>query len=239
MLKSCKLILVVAGLLATSLCAQEQQSTIKIDTKIKNESEQKKTTVFSIDDNSTKFKVDPAEVNKIKTMDIQAVKEKIEMMRDKVLDSKSKLIEVSGDELGTNVPLSYISVTHENKMSSRFNIVSLKYLLDGKGIYSYYNSDGSLEKKTYSVYSAFVAPGHHEVVVEAVVSGSGNGMFDYLKDYRVKVQDRFAFVIPDKKKVIIAGFSYEKGGIFTSFKERPGIKFNLATENKIAEKIEK
>ena len=221
-----------------SVSAKESQTAVKIDTKIKNESEQKKPTVFNIEDNTTKFKVDPAELNQIKSMDIQAVKEKIEMMRDKVLDSKSRLMEVSKDEFSSIVPISYVSVIHKNEMSSRFNIVSLKYMLDGQNIFSYYDSNNA-NKNTYSVFSSFVAPGHHEVIVEAIVSGRSSGIFDYLKDYRIKVQGRYPFIAPDKKKTSISAISYEKGGIFTSFKDRPGIKFNMVTDDSIAEKIEK
>jgi len=238
MLNSYKLSLIAIAFVSTAAFTQDQDKPLKIDTKIKNESEQKKTTVFSVEDNATKFKVDPSEVNKIKSMDTQAVKEKIEMMRDKVLDSKSRLMEVSKQDLATDVPLSYISISHKNKMSSRFHIMSLKYTLDGKNIYSFYES-GDHERKDYSVYSSFLAPGHHEVLVEAVVSGSASGVFEYLKDYKIKVQDRFAFVVPDKKKIMISGISYETGTIFTSFKDRPSIKFDSLIESRIAERIEK
>lgn len=238
MLNSYKQILLISFFVPSILFSQDQDKPLKIDTKIKDDAEQKKTTVFSVEDNSTKFKIDPAEVNKIKSMDAQAVKEKIEMMRDKVLDSKSRLMEVSKQDLATEAPLSYISIAHRNRMSSRFHIMSLKYILDGKNIYSFYES-GEIERKDYSVYSSFLAPGHHEVLVEAVVSGSASGVFEYLKDYKIKVQDRFTFVVPDKKKITISGISYENGSIFTSFKDRPAIKFESAVESRIAERIEK
>jgi len=195
----------------------------------------KKATVFTLDDNSTKYKVDPSEINKIKAMDVQAIKEKIESMRDKVLDSKSKLMEVSKDGLNA-APMSYLSISHINKMSSRFNIMSLKYILDGKSVFSVF--DVNQDKQDAPILSSFINPGHHELVVEAVVSGSASGVFDYLKDYKIKVQDRYSFVIPDNKKVLISGISYEKGGIFTSFKERPAIKFETQLQNKMPERIE-
>ena len=240
MLKLYKTAIFVNLLFVTTLFAQgAKQEPIKIDTQIRNESGAKKSTVFSIEDDSSKFKVDPAEVNKIKAMDMQVVKEKIEMLRDNVLDAKSKLIEVSKNDLNSSIPVSYLTITHNNDMSARFDIISLKYILDGKNVYSYYRVDEDASKKVYSVFSSFVTPGHHEIIVEAIVSGSATGAFDYLKDYRIKVQDRFAFMAPDKKKIVVSGSSYEKGGIFTSFKNRPGVKFYTVVENRIAEKIEK
>jgi len=223
--------------------ADEQKETsvkqpVKIETKMKSNIEEQNVQVYTPLDNAEKFKVDPKEVSTIRNMDIKVLQEKIEAIKTKVLDSKSKLIEVTKDRIDKQEPISYLSIKHINEMSSRFNIIRLTYMLDGKSIYSGYDlyktkSDG------YPVFNSYVAPGHHEVVVETVCSGSSEGLFDYLKDYRVRVQRRYAFVVPDGKKLVINGSSYEKGKIFTPFKDRPDISFEQKILNTIDEKVEK
>lgn len=229
--------------LASFLFAAEEQKDpvkqpVKIETKMRSNLDEQNVQVYTPMDSSEKFKVDPKEASNIKNMDINALQEKIESIKSKVLDSKSKLIEVTKDQIDKQEPISYLSVMHLNDMSSRFNIIRLTYVLDGKSIYSGYD----LYKKDSSVYpifNSYVAPGHHEVVVEAVYSGSSQGLFDYLKDYRIRVQRRYAFVVPDGKKVIVSGSSYEKGKIFTPFKDRPDISFEQKILNTIEEKVEK
>ena len=217
---------------------EDAKQPVKIETKTKSISEEKNVQVYTPIDNSEKFKVDPKDISNIKNMDVKTLQEKIEAVRSKVLDSKSKLIEVTKDKIDKEEPISYLSIKHVNDMSSRFNIIRLTYVLDGKNVYSGYDLYKT-NKNDYMVYNSFISPGHHEVVVEAVYSGSAEGLFDYLRDYRIRVQRRYAFVIPDSKKMVLNGISYEKGRIFTPFKERPDIEFEQKVVNTIEEKVEK
>ena len=244
MLKLYKTSCVVLVLFSSSflLATEEEKDVVKqpvkIETKIKSNTEEQSIQTYTPMDGSEKFKVDPKEISNIKNMDIKALQEKIETIKSKVLDSKSKLIEVTKDQIDKQEPISYLSVQHINDMSSRFNIIRLTYVLDGKSVYSGYDLY-KVHNHTYPVFNSYVAPGHHEVVVEAVFSGSSEGLFDYLKDYRVRVQRRYAFVVPDGKKVVVSGSSYEKGRVFTPFKDRPDISFEQKVINTIEEKVEK
>ncbi len=224
------------------LAAEEQKEPlkqpVKIETKTKSNVEEQNVQVYTPMDGSEKFKVDPKEISNIKNMDIKTLQEKIESIKGKVLDSKSKLIEVTKDQMDKQEPVSYLSIQHLNDMSSRFSIIRLTYVLDGKSIYSGYDLY-KVSSSKYPIFNSYVAPGHHEVVVEAVYSGSSTGLFDYLKDYRVRVQRRYAFIVPNGKKVVVSGSSYEKGKIFTPFKDRPDISFEQKVLNTIEEKVEK
>ena len=211
---------------------------VQIETKLKSTSEEKTVQVYTPLETSDKFKVDPKEIGNIKSMDIKVLQEKIESIKSKVVDSKSKLIEVTKENIDKEDPISYLSIQHLNNMSSRFNILRLTYMLDGKNIYSGYDLYKN-SSNTYPVFNSFVAPGHHEVVVEAVYAGNAEGLFDYLKDYRARVQRRYSFVVPNGRKTIVSGTSFEKGWIFTPFKDRPDIKFEQKTLNTIEEKVEK
>ena len=213
---------------------QEDKKPIKLETKLKNEEKQKVTNTFIPVDNSAKFKVDPKEVTEINSLDTKALQEKVDAMRNRVFDAKSKLIETTKDEAAANAPLSYLTMQHKNKMSARFNILSLTYILDGKRVYSGYDLFRT-KKDIYPVFNEYVAPGHHEIFVEMVCSGSEDSAFNYLKDYRIKVQNRYAFVIPNTKRMVLDVSSFESGSIFTSFKDRPTFKFESNIENKIPE----
>jgi len=202
------------------------------------QAEGKAVKVYTPIDTSEKFKVDPKDISNIKSLDIKTLQEKIESIKSKVLDSKSKLIEVTKENMDKAEPVSYLSVQHVNDMSTRFNIIRLMYVLDGKNVYSGYDLYKE-NKNTYPIYNSFIAPGHHEVVVEAVYAGNAEGLFDYLNDYRIRVQKRYAFVVPDGKKMVVSSTSYEKGRIFTPFKDRPDINFEQKVLNTIEEKTEK
>ncbi|MEI6092047.1 MAG: hypothetical protein WCQ47_00010 [bacterium] len=220
------------------LYAQDEKKPIKIETKLKNESSKKAIETFTPVDNSSKFKIDPKEISEMNALDTKSLHEKIDSIRDKVFDAKSRLIETTKDDIVTSAPLAVLTIDHTNKMSSRFSVLSLTYILDGKRIYSDYDLYRN-KKDIYPVFNAFLAPGHHEIFVEMVCSGSEDSSFNYLKDYRIKVQSRFPFIMPNDKKTRIKASSFESGTIFTSFKDRPSVEFETITEDKITENVEK
>jgi len=185
--------------------------------------------VYTPVDTSLKGKTDPKEANEVKSLDVKALQERVDVIKNKVLDAKSKLIETTKDEVVTNAPMSSLTIDHKNNMSSRFSILNVTYVLDGKKIYSDYDLYRN-KKDNYPIYTGYVAPGHHEIFIEMICSGSPESTFDYLKDYRIKTQNRYAFVIPNAKKIRIEGVSYESGTIFTSFKDRPVIEFKTDIE---------
>ena len=230
-------IIAIVTFVYASLFAAEEQP-VKLETKIKSTSEEKTVQVYTPLEPSEKFKVDPKEVSNIKSMDIRTLQEKIDSIKSKVVDSKSKLIEVTKDSVDKEEPVSYLSIQHINDMSSRFNILRLTYMLDGKNVYSGYDLYKG-NSSTYPIFNSFVAPGHHELVVEAVYAGNAEGLFDYLKDYRARIQRRYSFIVPNGKKIVVSGTSYEKGKIFTPFKDRPDINFEQKTLITIEEKVEK
>ena len=84
-------------LLAAEPSNEVVKQPVKIETKMKSNLDEQNVQVYTPIDNSEKFKVDPKEVSNIKNMDINALQEKIESIKSKVLDSKSKLIEVTKD----------------------------------------------------------------------------------------------------------------------------------------------
>ncbi|MBN1115322.1 MAG: hypothetical protein JXA66_08280 [Oligoflexia bacterium] len=196
---------------------------------------------FTPIDNSFRFKVDPREINKINTSDFKSIKEKINTIKDKVLDAKSRIMEVntsSVKEKNVDVALSYLTIRHRDEMSSRFSLINLTYILDGEKIYSEYDLYKN-KRDEFVIYDSMISPGHHEVIVQAIYTGNAEGVFDYLNDYRIKVRSRYSFVIKDGKKFALDCTGYETGKIFTSFRDRPALKFDTRDQNYIASKTGK
>lgn len=212
-------------------------SPVKIDSKIKAVANDSEVQVYEPLPQSIP-NIGATQTLSLDKTDPKTLKNKIESIKTKVLDSKSKLIELSKEQLKGLDPISYISIQHNNEMSSRFSIVRLTYILDGRKIYSandlYKGKDNLI-----TILNEFIAPGHHELIVELVCSGNPQGLFDYLKDYRVRVQRRYSFVVPNEKKVVVNSRSFEKGKIFTSFKDRPELDFSYKTLDYIEEKTDK
>jgi hypothetical protein len=232
-----KLILIIFATSSLSY-GDEAKNPIEPGSKLKKEKTQQVAETFTPTDNADRSKISTKEISEVNAMDSKAFQEKVDVIRNKVLDAKSKLIETTKQEIITGAPRSYLVIEHKDNMSSRFSILNLTYVLDGRRIYSDYDLYRN-KKDVYPVFSAFVAPGHHEVLVEMVCSGSEDSAFDYLKDYRIKVKNRYSFVTPNSGKMKIEGASHESGTIFTSFKDRPAIDFDSSSENKITENIEK
>jgi hypothetical protein len=199
---------------------------------IKKNAPQEAAMAFIPVDNTERSKVSQKEINEVSAMDTKALQEKVDSIRNKVLDAKSRLIERNKEEVVQRAPLSSLIIEHKDSMSSRFSILSLTYVLDGKKIYSEYDLYRD-KKDVYPVFNSVIAPGHHEILVEMVCSGSEDSAFNYLKDYRIKTQNRYSFVMSDSGKTRIEGVSYESGTIFTSFKDRPAIGFESNSENKM------
>jgi hypothetical protein len=215
------------------LFAAEEKAPVKIESKIKGNENQKATT-FAPLDNAFRFKVSPDEIKQVDLSDQKYLLEKINILKDKVLDVKSKAMLVRDPNLEkgrvVDVPIGYITIQHKDEMSSRFKMLSLTYIMDGEKVYSNYNLYKD-KMENLIVYDSMVAPGHHDVIVQIVYTGNSDGVFDYLNDYRINVSSRLSFVVKDGKRLNLDVTGYETGKLFTAFKDRPGIKFNTSERN--------
>lgn len=204
---------------------------VKLKTKVTKETQQNKMSSFTPIDNSFRFKIDPKKVKSIKDSDINTIVNKINSIKSDVFDFKSRLVESKRGLKGViDVPFANLQINFENDMSSTYRIINLSCLLDGKNIYSNYDIKEQ-DTKNLDIYNSMVAPGYHEVVIQVVYVGNAEGLFDYLNNYRVKVKSRHSFNVEDGVSYKLTSLGYEKGTIFTSFKDKPNIKFVSKIEN--------
>ncbi|MCX6113057.1 MAG: hypothetical protein NTY22_07245 [Proteobacteria bacterium] len=123
-----KLFLILFLISFAASYAAEDKKPIKLGTKLKNEEIQKTTDTFIPVDNSTKFKIDPKEITEIDSMDAKALQEKVDSIRNKVFDAKSKLIETTKNEIAANIPLSYLVIEHKNTVMTFLELKKISIL---------------------------------------------------------------------------------------------------------------
>jgi len=159
--------------------------------------------------------------------------DEVDRIKDQVLNRKTQLKLLRSilkeEEIETSYPSMDIKFT--NEMSDRYRLHSLIYYIDGVRTYSFLAEEGSEGRKEASKnagkYSTTVAPGRHSVRIVAFYLGQDSGVFSYLSDYKVRTEALGDFQVnkgSDQKIEIVA---FEKGGVLTDFKERPGLKIKV------------
>lgn len=161
--------------------------------------------------------------------------DRIKELKDKVLDRKLQLNLVreliKRENLDTQYPV--ISFNFNNKMSSRYLLVSLEYFVDESKVYSVYNDlsklgdAASVNEKKIESYNLNLSPGKHSIRVVAVYNGNDTGVFSYLSDYKVRSEGSVEIEVKQGEDIKLDVVGFEKGGLFTDFKERPGIKISV------------
>lgn len=204
---------------------------IQLQTKVSKETQENSLSSFTPLDNSFRFKINPKELKDIKEADIQSIINEIDGIKSQIFDYKSKIVESKRSLKGIiDIPLANLQINYDNDMSSRYKVVNISCLLDGKIIYSNYDLKNQ-EVTKVDLYNSMIAPGFHDVVVQVVYVGNADGVFDYLNNYRVKIRSRHSFNVDDGVSYVLTSQGYEKGSIFTSFKDKPDIKFISKIEN--------
>jgi hypothetical protein len=208
------------------------QDKVKLESRVtKQTQESGSASSFTPLDNTFRFKIDPKEVKDLRDADINSLVNQINILKSTVFDYKSKIIEAKRGLRGViEVPLANLQITFNNRMSNRYRMINISCLLDGKNVYSNYDlREQKIDK--INLYNSMIAPGYHEVVIQVVYVGNADGVFDYLNNYRVKVKSRHSFSIEDGVSYILDADGFEKGTLFTSFKDKPDIRFISRVEN--------
>ncbi len=158
--------------------------------------------------------------------ELQQLEEKINQLRNQILDTKSKIM-----ELGDRISQGFISGTKlklvfTNGMGGTFVPVKVVIKLDGYPIYQ-----GGDEKKLedadkMQVFSASILPENHRLDVDLIVRGKGYGIFTYMEAVKLEVSATYYFSAPRGKTLTINVIAADKGSIY-QLKDRPTIKFEI------------
>lgn len=159
----------------------------------------------------------------------------IRELKDQVLDRKLQLNLVKElirkEKLDTQYPV--IKFNFKNNMSSRYLLLSLEYFVDESKVYSYFNDISKLASaeeanlKKIDSYDLNLSPGLHNVRVVAIYKGNDTGVFSYLSDYKVRSEGSMEVSVKKGQDMELNVTGFEKGGLFTDFKERPSVEISV------------
>lgn len=158
--------------------------------------------------------------------------DEISELKDRVLDRKLQLNLVRElirrEKLDTQYPV--LDFVFKNSMSNRYILQSVEYFVDEEKVFSFLSDADSADSQSKEVpsFNLNLAPGSHQVRVVAIYKGNDSGVFSYLNNYKVRSEGTAEVEIKkgQNSKLDVVGF--EKGGLFTDFKERPSVEITVS-----------
>lgn len=156
---------------------------------------------------------------------IQGLNRQISLLREKVIEAKSRLLSYSqkvaqGFASGTQV---YVNIS--NNLGGKFRIEKIVFYLDGHQVFSR-EFDPEEEVDSVLAYRGSVLPGRHRMDVDVILNGK-SGMFDRSYSARLRLESGEYFAANEGKIVDLGLVLFDKGGRFTSIDERPALKFEI------------
>lgn len=171
---------------------------------------------------------------KISVSDSGYIADEVDRMKDEVLNRKAQmqLLKYLIRNEGVNASYPLVEIYLTNEMSTRYQLFSLNYTIDGDSVYNFsledYMGSNNSDVKPQN-FKTNIAPGTHMLKVQAVYKGNDSGVFSYINDYKVKIESATKFQV-DKagggRSIQIVAF--EKGWMMTDFKDRPDLKINVS-----------
>ncbi len=160
-------------------------------------------------------------------MRLRSLSERISTLKERVSQTKYRLSLLKEAVLHGTIAGAQLKVVQEHKMGSSFRLESIRYALNGKGIYGKEGiADTKLAKtKNLPIFSGPIPPGPHVLTVELKWRGHGHGVFSYLRGYKFRVLSSHSFKATEGTETVIKVRAYEKGNMSTQLKDRPAVKF--------------
>jgi hypothetical protein len=86
-------------------------------------------------------------------------------------------------------------VQFDNQMGKRFRLVEATVLVDGREVAHRRAAAGEELESQFQAYQGTIAPGNHALMVDLVYEGRNVGPFNYLDNYRYRVDSSYAFTV--------------------------------------------
>lgn len=169
----------------------------------------------------------PSDTPQSYVLRLRVLAQRVAELKEKVSQTKYRLSLLRESVLHGSIGGAQFVVVHHNQMGGSFRLISMRYALDGKPIFTKRDiSETKLGRKgKATVYSGPLPPGQHILTVELRWRGHGYGVFSYLSGYRFKLISSHAFKAAEGTTTQIRVVAYEKGNITTPLKDRPALKF--------------
>lgn len=153
--------------------------------------------------------------------------QRVAALKERVSQTKYRLSLLKESVLHGTIGGAELVVLHDNQMGSSFRLVSMRYALDGKQIFTKRDiSETKLGRRGRTkLYSGPIRPGQHVLTVQLRWRGHGYGVFSYLRGYKFHVLSSHSFKAAEGSATQIRVVAYEKGNITTPLKDRPALKY--------------
>ena len=165
--------------------------------------------------------VDPERPEAAYGLQIKELETKIDDLKEKVFQSKTRIVLLRETLLSGNLAGSRAIIIHRNELGSAFDLRQAMYSLDGTRVFSEVDEDDSLaDRTTFEVYNGAVTPGNHNLSIFLKYQGSGYGLFSYFEGYEWDTRSSCEFRAQEGKLTQVKVITYEKGGASTPVEDR-------------------
>tara|TARA_B100001248_G_C27399272_1_gene468560 strand:+ start:5100 stop:5687 length:588 start_codon:yes stop_codon:yes gene_type:complete len=171
------------------------------------------------------FSADPSA--NFKTGDASFAQAEVDKLKDAVLNKKLqiRMFQEILESEGINQSYPKITIEFGNRLGGRYRIFSVEYIINGVRSYFYQTPDTEIRKvssvkENVESYETTLAPGEHDIQVIVNYVGNDSGIFSYLSEYKVQMQQKkkLKFTKDNDYKILVQ--AYEKGGLLSDFKEK-------------------
>jgi len=119
-----------------------------------------------------------------------------------------------------------VRVTHVNQLTKGYQVESIDYFLDGRPLFAWEASEGSVLPKELELRNETVPPGEHLLQVVMKLRGRGGGVFGYVDNIEFTLQSTHEFdVRPGRVRTLQVVATTKGGKGARSYAERPRIQY--------------
>lgn len=171
-------------------------------------------------------------------MRIRELETRVDDLKEKVFQSKSRIVLLKETVLSGNISGSRAIINHNTDVGGAYKLVRVLYSLDGARVYNQSDNDGSLsDKDNFEIYNGSISPGNHKLSILLELKGSGFGVFSYMKGYKFRIKDSCQFQAQSGKNTIVDVKLYDRGRAKYDYEERPAIKCSVSSVDYAAEDV--
>jgi hypothetical protein len=175
------------------------------------------------------FEVDPNAPSEAYGLRIKELETKIDDLKEKVFQSKTRIVLLRETLLSGAVGGSQAIIIHRTDLGPAFKLRQAIYSLDGTRVFSEVDNDGSLADKTsFEVFNGTISPGNHNLSVYLRYQGSGYGVFNYFDGYDFEMRNSCTVPGKEGKIAVVTSKAVAQGNITTSKENEPSLECTVS-----------
>jgi hypothetical protein len=169
------------------------------------------------------------EPGKAYDVEIQELETKVDDLKEKVFQSKSRVVLLKETVLGGNLSGSRAMIVHSNEIGGNFRLRRAMFSLDGNRIFDESGQNEKLEREKFKVYDGNIGSGSHNVSILLEYQGSGYGVFNYMKAYEMKITSSCQFEAEPGKATVLRVAAVKNGGAVEEAMKNADVRCKIET----------